>query len=160
MRMAAAPQLNDLKQIETIEIEVSLVARDRLRLHVDVGSDGVIESATLTGSGCSELLRLIVEMRARLQGPLADVTLPEGTGHAAILMRELLLRAKGQWHFPFPEEELCHCRGIATQKVDEAIVSGCHDLDSIRRATSANTSCGTCRWDIDSILKYRLHQKT
>lgn len=155
--MSAALKLQT--SIQTVEIDVQLVARDRLSLRLEVDSDGEILTAALTGSGCTELLHLMDETRRALKGALDSVPLPSGTGHAAMLIRELLLKAQGKWNFPYQEEELCHCRGIATHKVDDAILSGCHDLESIRRATSANTSCGTCRWDIDSILKYRLGSK-
>ncbi len=142
-----------------VEIEVHLAMRDRLCLSLTVSASGEIVAATLTGSGCTEILRLMSEMRGRLRGPLADVVPPTGTSHSAILMRELILRAQGRWNFPYNEAELCHCRGVPTEVVDAAIIGGCHSVDAVKRATSASTSCGTCRWDIESILKYRLDQK-
>jgi bacterioferritin-associated ferredoxin len=151
MSAAAALKLKTLS-----EFEVSLSSRDRLRLALDVDENGTILSAQLTGSGCSELLSLLGTVRPLLKGKLADLQLPEGRSHSAILMRELLLKAKEQWNFPYKEEELCHCRAVSTRKVDDAIISGCHTVEAVKRATSASTSCGTCRWDIESILKYRL----
>lgn len=152
-KMSAAPQLT-LKNIS--EFEVSLSSRDRLHLAIEVNDEGVITFAKLTGSGCTELLSLLATVRPLLKGRLDEVPLPKGTSHSAILMRELLLKAKDQWNFPYKEEELCHCRAVATRKVDDAIIGGCHSFEAVKRATSASTSCGTCRWDIEAILKYRL----
>lgn len=151
--MSAARSL----QLKTVsEYEVSLSSRDRLHLIVEIDADGEIVSAQLTGSGCSELLSLLARVRPQLRGKLIDLALPEGQSHSVMLMRELILRAKGQWDFPYKDEELCHCRAVAMRKVDDAIISGCHSVETVKRATSASTSCGTCRWDIEAILKYRL----
>lgn len=142
------------------QFEVSLSSRDRLQLSIEVDAEGLIVSSKLSGTGCSEMLELLQSTRPQLSGQLSEVPLPSGAGHAAILMRELLLRAKGQWNFPYQEEELCHCRAISTRKVDDAIIGGCHSVDAVKRATSASTSCGTCRWDIESILKCRLAERS
>jgi bacterioferritin-associated ferredoxin len=151
MSAARAVQLNSVT-----EFEVSLSSRDRLHLSIDVNSEGEVVSAQLTGSGCSELLGMLAAVRPQLTGKLIDIPLPEGKTHSAIMMRELLLKAKGQWNFPYKEDELCHCRAVTTRKVDDAIIGGCQSVEAVKRATSASTSCGTCRWDIESILKYRL----
>ena len=142
----------------TVDISVSLAARDELRLHLQIHAGEVIESR-LTGIGCKELLEQIAAWRPRLKGLLADLPLPQGPGHAQVMLRELILKAKGQWDFPYKEEELCHCRAVPTKKVDDAIIGGCHTVDAVKRATSASTSCGTCRPDIEDVLNYRLGLK-
>ncbi len=136
-------------------IEVGLPARDRLRLEIAL-KDREISEAHLEAVGCLDLLRLVEKWRPLFKGKIDEVPLPQGRDHASILMRELILKAQGRWNFPYQEEELCHCRGIPTAKVDAAIISGCHTLEAIRAATSANTSCGTCRLDVESVLEYRL----
>ena len=142
----------------TFETEVQLAARDRIRLRLVV-AEGEIREAKLSGIGCPEMLALITEWRPKLTGKLSDLPLPAGGGHAAILLRELLLRAQGKWAFPYKDEELCHCRSVPTKKVDDAIIGGLRSVDAISRATSAGTSCGTCRPDIEKILNYRLTGK-
>ena len=142
--------------VETSQIiEVGLPARDRLRLSFKV-KDGEILDAKLEAVGCMELLRLVEVWRPHFQGSLEKMPLPEGRGHAAILMRELVLKTQGRWKFPYADEELCHCRAVPTAKVDAAIVGGCHSLEAVRAATSASTSCGTCRPDVENVLAYRL----
>ncbi len=105
--------------------------------------------------GCSETLNLF---RAYLQKEqdLTKWTLPVGQGHSELLIKELILKAKGLWQFPYEHAEICHCRAITTARVDQAILCGAHDLPSIRRATSANTACGTCHEDLTKIIQYRL----
>lgn len=136
-------------------VVAGLPARDHLQLELTL-QDGEILEARLEVIGCMELLKLAEKWRPLLIGKIDKVPIPGGRDHASILMRELILKAQGRWKFPYEEEELCHCRGIPTAKVDAAIISGCHTLEAIRAATSANTSCGTCRPDVESVLEYRL----
>lgn len=128
---------------------------------MELNEDGRIIASRLRGSGCPELLQHLLEMRTKLNGGglLVEVALPRGSGHAAMLMRELLLKARGEWNYPYGEEELCHCRSIPTAKVDQAIVGGCHTVSAVSRQTSAGTACGTCRPDIETILAYRLGRR-
>lgn len=137
------------------EIKVELPAREVLHLSMTV-EEGKIVAARLKAVGCLECLRLVERWRPLFKGAVDQVPLPEGSDHASILLRELVMKAQGRWRFPYEEEELCHCRAISTAKVDAAIVGGCHTLEAVRAATSANTSCGACRYDVESVLEYRL----
>ena len=80
---------------------------------------------------------------------------PQGKQHGTMLLREFILKLKGQWLFPYPENELCHCRRISTQMVDQAILSGANSVEDLRRITSAGTGCGTCQKTMEEILEYR-----
>lgn len=110
--------------------------------------------------GCEALLSLVAELRARDGDDPAKWTLPEGPGHAEILVREFILRARGEWAFPYPHDELCHCRMIPARVVDQAIIAGAHTPEAVSRATSASTACGTCRPDVEKILEYRLRKSS
>ena len=143
---------------KSVTIEVSLASRDSLTWTFE-NKDGVIVKSDLKVRGCMELLNLAAELRPRLLGPLDAAPLPPGTGHAAVLMRELILKAQGRWAFPYKEDEVCHCRAVSTLRVDAAIVGGCHTIQDVARETSAGTSCGTCRVDTDAIIQYRLQLK-
>ncbi len=141
-----------------IDIQVGFVGRDELRLQMDV-VQGEIKSGKLMTIGCPELLELVVKWRPLLKGRLSEVPLPTGVGHAAMLMREILLRARGEWNFPYKEEELCHCRAVPALKVDAAVVVGSHTVGDVSRRTSAGTSCGTCQPDVQKVIAYRCNQK-
>jgi bacterioferritin-associated ferredoxin len=141
---------------KTMKVEVEYPARERLSLQLDLNDSGEITSAVLDGIGCRATLQLMAEWRPKLVGKLEALPLPEGNEHSAIMLRELLLKAQGRWAFPYAEDEICHCRMVPTSKVDAAIVSGCLTIDEIKRGTSASTSCGACRTDIENIIEYRL----
>jgi NAD(P)H-nitrite reductase large subunit len=85
-----------------------------------------------------------------------EFELPQENTHPAILLRELLQKMTGGWKFPLAQEELCHCRSIPTHVVDQAIIAGAHDVNTVRRWTSANTACGTCLPEVQTLLDFRL----
>lgn len=66
------------------------------------------------------------------------------------------MKARGDWDFPYKDIEICHCRMVPTEIVDQAIVAGANDPETVSRLTMASTSCGTCRPDVERILRYRL----
>lgn len=137
------------------EVQVVLPGRDELRLSFELRGE-IIDSVHLQAIGCPELLELVQQWRPRLSGSVRDLPLPEGDGHAVLMLRELILQARGEWSLPYDEDELCHCRAVPTAKVDAAIVGGAHTVKAVSQRTSAGTSCGACKRDIDSLLAYRL----
>lgn len=110
----------------------------------------------LHGFGCSHTLKLIKSYKSQYGENVLGWPLPTGQTHSEILLREVILKATGRWHYPYEHEELCHCRNIALKVVDAAIVSGAHDPETVSRLTSASTACGTCRLDVEKIIDYRL----
>jgi hypothetical protein len=102
-------------ETESVDISVSLNARDELRLRLKISNGEIVESH-LSGIGCTELLEQIDAWRPCLKGPLSQLPLPQGPGHAQVMLRELILKAQGRWNFPYEEEELCHCRAVPTKK--------------------------------------------
>lgn len=138
-----------------MRIEVGIRGRDQLSLDLEI-QNGKIAMAQLTAIGCLPLLTLIENWRPRLNGELKTIEVPKGTSHQELLLKELLLRAKGEWVLPYDDDELCHCRAIPTRNVCEAIITGCHTPADVSRETSASTACGTCRPDVESLIKYYL----
>jgi bacterioferritin-associated ferredoxin len=141
-----------------MKIEVKISGRDQIELVLDVDA-GIIKTAQVKAIGCHSLLEEVDRLRKRLSGELELVTLPETNDHAAMLVREVLLKAKSQWDFPYKEVELCHCRAVPTSKVDEAIVTGAHRVEDVGEITSAGTACGSCRPDTQKIIDFRLCKK-
>ncbi len=124
-----------------------LPGRDEIHLSAD---------GKLRAIGCPELLKTCSDWRPKLNGSPKQWPLPEGNSHSEVLLREAILKARGEWQLPYPDEELCHCRVVATTKVDAAIVTGAHTVSEVSRRTSAGTSCGTCQPDIKKLIAYRL----
>ncbi|MGE0631774.1 MAG: (2Fe-2S)-binding protein [Pseudobdellovibrionaceae bacterium] len=130
----------ELKGRDWVELEVSDSAPLKLR-----------------AMGCTEFLQQVREVRKLLSGKTVEsLSVPEGNSHGEILIREVFLKAKGQWEYPYQHEELCHCRVIPAVKVDAAIVAGAHTTEAVSRLTSASTACGTCRHDVQKIIDFRL----
>lgn len=136
--------------------EVKWLGREEARLQLTLDDSGTILAAKLAGIGGPVFLQALKEYRASLKGKISDLPLPGGVASQAILLRELILKIKDQWKFPFSEVELCHCRGVLTERVDQAVCAGAHTTQKVSELTSASTACGTCRPDVDAIIKYRL----
>lgn len=131
-------------------IVVELDGRDRIE--VDLSAAPVRVSFI----GCSELIARLQTLH-RSEGPdPRQWTLPAGEDHVSLLLREVILKSRGEWKFPYKDDELCHCRSIPTKTVDQAIVAGAHTPEAVTRQTSASSACGTCRPDVQNIINYRL----
>jgi bacterioferritin-associated ferredoxin len=131
----------ELKGRDWIEIEISDNSQHKPRVKV---------------VGCTELLSLVRKFQVQYGKDILAWPLPGGSSHSELLLKEVLLKVRGQWTFPYQHEELCHCRSVAAETVDQAIVSGAHTCEIVSRQTSASTACGTCRPDVQNIIDFRL----
>ena len=95
--------------MDSLDISVGLPGREEIHLNLKLDGGDVIKSSRLTGVGGPELLQALEDWRPKFTGSLAKLEVPQGVSAAAILMREVVLKAQGKWNFPFAEEELCHC---------------------------------------------------
>lgn len=132
--------------------------RESLHLKLQI-ENGQIQSVEMQIKGCMDFLLLSQKMKSKLVGPLADLLPPSGTDHSSVIWREMIARIQDSWSLPMEHAELCHCRKITTQKVDRAIVYGAHTVEEVRKRTSANTGCGTCKNDVQSMINNRLKIK-
>lgn len=135
---------------EQKKISVELEGRDQ----VDVEIDG--PAAQVHVRGCTEMLGLMHKLRKNFGANLKQWPLPKGATHSEILLRELILKLRGEWNYPYKEDEVCHCRSVSTHTIDQAIIAGAHTTDMVSRQTSASTACGTCRLDVQRMIQYRL----
>ncbi len=108
--------------------------------------------------GCTDLLSLVRKFQVQFGKDPNVWPLPEGVSHSELLLKEVLLKMRGQWDFPVLEAELCHCRSVLTETVDQAIVAGAHSCPVVIRRTSASSSCGTCRPDVQKLIDFRLRK--
>lgn len=109
---------------------------------------------SLRAVACSALSRLLEDFKLRYQA-VENWPLPKGDSHEEILLREVLLKAKGLWSYPTTELEVCHCRAVSTETVDQAIICGALTPDIVSRWTSASTACGTCRGLVEKMIQFR-----
>jgi bacterioferritin-associated ferredoxin len=141
----------------TIEKQVihkaELKGQDLLAISKD--SNGFFE---LTAMACSECLELLRDYKKHN----SDFRLwsePQGSHHSEVLLRELIQKFHGRWRYPFEHSEICHCRNVSTEKVDQAIIAGASTSEKVSRLTSASTACGTCRTDVENLIRFRLGKK-
>jgi bacterioferritin-associated ferredoxin len=147
--------------MKKLRSEVKWVGREEVTLDVTFDAAEEIHEARITCLGGPELLSLVTEYRSKHLSPgqhlkLKELPLPQGRRPAVLCLREAILKIRGEWDFPYKEEELCHCRAVLTAVVDQAICAGAHAARKVSEVTSASTACGTCRPDVEAILKFRL----
>ncbi len=133
-------------------IHVSIPFRD----HIQVEFTGKTpDPVHWTIKACSSCLNLLNLLQQKNPDP-RTWALPVGNSHSHLLIRELILKSHGDWQPPYTADEICHCRGVPTEKVICAIKSGAHTTNEVSRVTQASTSCGTCRSDVQNLLDYFL----
>jgi len=135
---------------ENRKFSVDLDGRD----HIEVRMDGVTPKVQFRG--CTELMELMQGMRKSFGVDLQAWPVPRGASHSEILLRELILKLRGEWKYPYQAAEVCHCRNVPCHTIDQAIVAGAHTTEVVSRQTSASTACGTCRPDVQKMIQYRL----
>lgn len=144
-----------------MKIKVELEGRDYLEVECegeDPSSPGRVINVSLIG--CTEFMEMMQKMKRHFGVDLAKWPLPEGQDHSSLLLREMILKLRGEWNFPYQEQEICHCRTISTHTVDQAVIAGAHTPEIVTRQTSASTACGTCRPEVQKIIDYRLGKKS
>ncbi len=141
-----------LYSIEMKEFKAVLNGRDEIQL--SFGDDNKMQKIQVVG--CTDLLSLVRKYQIQFGQDLLTWPLPKGVSHSELLLKEVLLKAQGKWEFPFKDLEICHCRNVQTEVVDQAIVAGAHQSEVVSRQTSASTACGTCRLDVEKIISFRL----
>jgi bacterioferritin-associated ferredoxin len=137
--------------VENRKFSVGLEGRDRIEINMEGAA------AKVHFRGCTELMGLMQSMRKNFGIDLSRWPIPNGTTHSEILLRELVLKLRGEWKYPYQEAEVCHCRNVACHTIDQAIIAGAHNTETVSRQTSASTACGTCRPEVQKMIDYRLN---
>jgi bacterioferritin-associated ferredoxin len=106
--------------------------------------------------GCPEFLTLMRKYQVQFGNNPELWPFPQGTSHGELLLKEVLMKMRGEWIYPYADLEICHCRAVPTEVVDQAIIAGAHNNTTVSRRTSASTACGTCRDDVKKIIDFRL----
>ncbi|MNL21161.1 BFD-like [2Fe-2S] binding domain protein [compost metagenome] len=145
-----------------MKLKVELEGRDLIEVECegdDISSADIkypMKVLKVSMVGCTEFLDLMQSMRRHFGVDVSKWPLPEGKDHSSILVREMVLKLRGEWKFPYEHKELCHCRTVDASIVDQAIISGAHTTEAVTRQTSASTACGTCRPEVQKIIDFRL----
>ncbi len=144
-----------------MKIRVGLEGRDEIA--VECAETGVSAPGAPMGAvkfvsfvGCWDFMNMMQKMKKSFGADIAKWPVPQGQDHGSLLLREMVLKLRGEWQFPYEHAEICHCRSVATQLVDQAVIAGAHTPEVVTRQTSASTACGTCKPDVQKIIDYRL----
>lgn len=105
---------------------------------------------------CHEFTALMNLFKKNFGVDISTWPIPKGNNHSEILIREMILKLQGKWDYPYKDEELCHCRHVSTQTIDEAILNGAHSSELVSLWTGSSTACGTCKPDVEKIINYRI----
>lgn len=132
--------------------------KDRDYIEVEIEGENTLEGRILSVQfkGCAQFMDMIQLMRKKFGNDIKTWPLPEGVDHSSLVLREMVLKLRGQWVMPDLPEEICHCRSVSLEKIDTAIVSGAHTTDKVTRLTNASSNCGTCRPDVQKLIDFRL----
>ncbi len=72
--------------------------------------------------------------------------------------RATLLHGRGGGSAADPGPLVCACRGVGARRIEAAIVQGAANVDEVGDATSAGTSCGSCRPEILRLIRVHATQ--
>ncbi|MBL7543710.1 MAG: (2Fe-2S)-binding protein [Bdellovibrionaceae bacterium] len=114
------------------------------------------EQNKVTFVGCFEFTQLVKNYRTHFGNDVFKWPLPNGSTHSEMIIREFILKLKGRWEYPYKDEEICHCRHVKTKTVDNAVLNGAHTHELASRWTGCSTACGTCKPDVEKVIKYRV----
>lgn len=134
-------------------MDLPVVAEIKGRDRLEVTS---VEPFQMKVIGCHELLDFLDQQKKSHGNDLMKWPLPVGNDHASLLVRELILKLKGQWKHVYEHEEVCHCRTVSLETIEQALFLGAETPEMVSKWTSASTACGTCRADVEKILSFRL----
>ena len=132
------------------QIVVNISGKDSVQIEKKQGQFHVQFKA------CHEFTSLMMSFKKNFGPNIVKWPLPQGNSHSEMIIREMILKLQDKWDYPYKEEELCHCRHVATQTVDEAIINGAHSSELASLWTGCSTACGTCKPEVEKMINYRL----
>jgi len=125
----------------------------RTEVSIPFQSQIICEDGRFEVVGSRQLLNMMADLK-RLHGaqPEKWPLLLSPQSPEEILINEFIRKSKGET-FIYNHDELCHCRMVPTEKVKNAVKLGCHSVAEVSRTTLAGTGCGSCRKDIEDVIK-------
>ncbi len=139
-----------------MKIKAELKGRDFIEVELEGESISAGKVLGVQFKGCTQFMDLIQRMRKSFGADIKAWPLPEGVDHSSLVLREMILKLRGEWLLPDVPDEVCHCRSVSLEKIDQAIVAGAHSTDKVTRLTNASSNCGTCRPDVQKLIDFRL----
>ncbi len=132
-----------------LPLVVELKGRDRL----EITSLSPLKMKII---GCEKLHKKLTDLKKSEGSDIAKWKLQNEKDHVSLLINELIFKLQEKWAHPYPHEEVCHCRVVTLETVEQAIFNGADTPEMVSKWTMASTACGTCRPDVEKILNFRL----
>ncbi len=74
---------------------------------------------------------------------------------SSLLIKELILKARGEWEIPYANEVVCNCREVKAEAIDQVLAAGSLSVDAVSAWTTACTACTTCKSKIEDLIQFR-----
>lgn len=132
-----------------LPIVAEILGRDRLEVTN-------LNPFQMTVIGCEKLFEDLKILKTQHGADLSKWPLPQEKTHTHLLIKELILKLKGQWKHVYEHDEVCHCRNVSLESVEQALFLGAQTSEMISKWTMSSTACGTCRPDVEKIIEFRL----
>ena len=131
--------------------------RERLELDIEYEGNKII-NLKISGLGSLQFLRFVNSLRSLSGIKISELEVPQGylAQPDQLLFRQAVLELKKLWNPPYLQKQICHCRSVSTQVVENSILVGANTTNQVSRMTSASTACGTCMPDVQAMINYIL----
>ncbi|OFZ29675.1 MAG: hypothetical protein A2622_10645 [Bdellovibrionales bacterium RIFCSPHIGHO2_01_FULL_40_29] len=117
-------------------------------------SEITLRQGSLHIVGSFELIHKMNELKEKYgSNPVKWPELEKIKSADELLINEFILKCQSRFQLAYEHAELCHCRMVPAERVYDAIKQGCRTVNDIGRTTLAGTGCGSCRPDIEKLLK-------
>ena len=107
----------------------------------------------MQAQGCEEILSTLRNLRREQGEKISEWVIEKPSCHSEFLVKKLVYLVRGI-AAPYSHEEICHCRKVLTGQIEEAIFNGALDVETLKRLTTAGTSCGTCSPDLEDLIAF------
>jgi bacterioferritin-associated ferredoxin len=132
--------------------------REYVSVDIEYDNDK-IKSIKISALGSLQFLRYINGFRSLNEINVSKLEVPKGylDSPDLLLFRQAVLELKKIWNPPYTQQQICHCRSVSTQQVENSILVGANTTSKVSRMTSASTACGTCMPDVQAMIHYIRH---
>lgn len=144
--------------ITKLKAKAEIPSREWVEFEVELSPEGRVTEVRWRAWGCHTLIGTAEEAAHRIKTQMLEGFSWPGHSHSDLLITEIMDRLKAGFNPPYKGEEVCHCRKIQAEKIDEAIVLGAHTPEKVTAWTTASSGCGTCRPDVEKMIAFRLRK--
>lgn len=111
------------------------------------------DGANVKAAGSLSFLKLIQnKIQQHGSRPEQWSLLPEVKNGDEAMLNHFILKVQAT-EVSTEHDEICHCRMVEREKIEQSLFQGSSTREEVSRTTLAGTGCGSCRADLEKILK-------